>query len=126
PRIATIVETCQDIALVPATPADELGRTLLVPREVPGRLQPPPRYTADFDRRWSVGSFSALVRALPAAGLWASSIAAVRDDETLPPPLATEVGEGTIGAAANLLPAPATAAPTGAAAEGIGPWHRFP
>ncbi len=86
-RIAALVEPCEDIALVAATPADEIERTLLVPRDAPSRLRPPPTYAADFDRRWSIGSFSALVRALPPAGLWASSTAAVRDDEALQPAL---------------------------------------
>ena len=89
-RIAALVEPCDDIALVTATPAAEIGRTLLVPRDAPSRLRPPPTYAADFDRRWSIGSFSALVRALPPAGLWASSAAAVRDDEALQPALLTE------------------------------------
>ena len=58
-----------------------------MPRDAPSRLREPPPYAADFDRRWSIGSFSALVRALPPAGLWASSTAAVRDDEALQPAL---------------------------------------
>ncbi|HZH08449.1 MAG TPA: UvrD-helicase domain-containing protein, partial [Lautropia sp.] len=147
-RIAALVEPCADIALVPATPVDEIGRTLLEPRDAPSRLRPPPTYAADFDRRWSIGSFSALVRALPSAGLWASSIAAVRDDEALQPALLAGAeerqveGEGGIGGASDRESAPGavaqkaeasaallanvSVAPPGPAEELLKPWHRFP
>jgi exodeoxyribonuclease V beta subunit len=147
-RIAALVEPCADVALVQATPVDEIGRTLLEPRDALSRLRPPPTYAADFDRRWSIGSFSALVRALPSAGLWASSIAAVRDDEALQPALLAEAeegqveGEGGIGPASERESAPGavaqkaeasaallanvSVAPPGPAEELLKPWHRFP
>jgi exodeoxyribonuclease V beta subunit len=142
-RIAALVEPCEQIALVAATPVAEIQTISLVPRDPPSRLRPPPTYAAAFDRRWSIGSFSALVRALPPAGLWASSMAAVRDDEALQPALLTEREEGeggermgnapdgAAGAAAQRVDAPAlfanvSVAPPGAAEELLKPWHRFP
>ena len=150
-RIAALVEPCNDIALVAATPVAEIDRTFLVARDVSSQLRPSPTYTADFDRRWSIGSFSALVRALPPAGLWASSIAAVRDDEALQPALSTgseegelgsesegDVGagalserEGTSGAGAqNAEASPPLAsvsvAPPSPTEELLKPWQRFP
>ena len=147
-RIAALVESCNDIALVAAAPVAEIDRTFLVPRTAPSRLRPPPTYAADFDRRWSIGSFSALVRALPPAGLWASSMAVVRDDEALQPALLLEnaereseveggaraYGDGrevAAGPAAQLAQAPTmlanvSVAPLGPAEELLKPWHRFP
>ncbi len=69
-------------------------------------------YDADFDRRWSIGSFSALVRTLSAAsplpGVLASSVAAVRNDEP---------GDAVDG---DRVAVPLRAAPIDA------PWHHFP
>ena len=133
-RIAASVGSCPDVALVPATAPGAIGRTTLVPRDAPGGLRPPPDYAADFDRHWSIGSFSALVRALPAGALWASSKAAVRDDEVLQPMAATEVaepGEEPTGAGRNDA-GPSDAGPEAedrapaAVEELLDPWHRFP
>ena len=142
-RIAALVGPCEDIALVPATPVAEIGRTLLVPRDAPSQLRPPATYAADFDRRWSIGSFSQLVRALPSAALWASSTAAVRDDEALQPalPAGGVEGEGEDGAGdereagtdliaqrpeASAVLANVSVAPPGPAEQLQTPWHRFP
>ena len=127
-RVAALVEPCADIELLPATPADQITRTRLQPREAPNPLRETPPYAADFDRRWSIGSFSALVRALPSAGLWASSSVAVRDDEALQPSLQAEgedgdVGKGGVGPAPPGTP-PDT--PPGSQAQLLKPWHRFP
>ncbi len=126
-RIAPLVGPCKDIALLPATPADTIGRTQLLPRDDCSPLRPPPDYAADFDRHWSIGSFSALVRALPPAALWASSMAAARDDEALQPvaDAASEATAGEIGAAASLT-AVATEAPPVQGEARLAPWHRFP
>ncbi|WP_040500590.1 3'-5' exonuclease, partial [Ideonella sp. B508-1] len=53
---------CPDIALQPAGPA--VGLTPLAPREAPLPLAEAPVYAGQFDRRWGIGSFSALVRDL--------------------------------------------------------------
>jgi exodeoxyribonuclease V beta subunit len=124
-RVATLVEPCDDIALEPATPSDAIGRTLLLPRDDAIRLRPPRDYAANFDRHWSIGSFSALVRALPPAALWASSMAAARDDEALQPALAAEAATVGGGTAAD-LPAVASNAPVGSSDVRLAPWHRFP
>ena len=41
-------------------------QTALLPRAAPCALREPVQYTARFERNWSIGSFSALVRALAA------------------------------------------------------------
>ena len=111
-RIQDVVQPCADIALVPADDMAGLGTTPLQPRGEPIALREPVRYDADFDRRWSIGSFSALVRTLsavsPLPGVLASSVAAVRNDEP---------GDAVDGDRAAV---PLRAAPIDA------PWHRFP
>lgn len=106
-RIADAVGGCADIALVPAADMTGLASTPLQPRGAPPALREVAVYDARFDRRWSIGSFSALVRTLPSMpGVLASSVAAVRNDEA---------GDE----------APEPAAPV-AVAPGDAPWHRFP
>ena len=75
--------------------------TRCLPRAAPPALLPAPAYAAQFDRLWSVSSYSALVRdALPlAAAAPELPLRPLRDDE------------------------PAAAEPAPAAAQ---PWHRFP
>jgi exodeoxyribonuclease V beta subunit len=108
-RIAAVVQPCTDIALVPAEDVTALGTTSLQPRGEPTALREAAPYDAEFDRRWSIGSFSALVRTLPSMpGVLASSVAAVRNDEP---------GDAADG--------DTVAAPSRAAAADA-PWHRFP
>lgn len=57
-----------DIALQPAALNETRPLTPLQPREAPPPLAERAPYDAWFDRRWSVGSFSALVRALSGPG----------------------------------------------------------
>ncbi|MGJ7493184.1 exodeoxyribonuclease V subunit beta [Variovorax sp. ZT4R33] len=116
-RIQDVVQPCTDIALVPAEDMAGLGTTPLLPRGEPAALREVPKYDADFDRRWSIGSFSALVRTLsavsPISGVLASSVAAVRNDEP------GDVAEGDTAASPSRA-----AAATVAAIDA--PWHRFP
>ena len=79
-------------------------------------LQAPPVYLADFDRRWGLGSFSALTRAMAAPQLPVLPVASVRpaDDEARIVP-GDEV-------AAPLLPLPLLSPPS---AAGSAVWHRF-
>ena len=134
-HIAKLVQPCGNIVLLPAgslgaapgetsgrsneppsePPAEQSRRTQLLPRGVPPALRELLPYTASFERRWSVGSYSVLVRALSAAGAWSASTAAVRDDE-LPAAAAAEL---------SALPLPAIAGPSVPLA-GAAPWHRFP
>ncbi|MDZ7591890.1 MAG: exodeoxyribonuclease V subunit beta [Rubrivivax sp.] len=109
------------------------GRTALRRRDDPPPLRVPADYAADFERRWSVGSFTALVRALPGP----VSAAAARDDE-VPAPADTLPGEA--GAEDVVAPraapvevpldAAATAAPPGRGgavlADAAATWHAFP
>jgi exodeoxyribonuclease V beta subunit len=102
-------------------------RTLLQPRGVQIPLRALAPYAASFERRWAIGSFSTLVRALPAPGLWSSGAAAVRDDEV------TGLGDGSMLASEGVPASAATAGPAGAAAIASvsvstagQAWHRFP
>lgn len=84
------------------------GRSLLQARAAPPPLLDAPAYGAQFDRRWGIGSFSSLVRALAAPTLPVSPVAQQQpaDDER---PMDTDA------------PLPAlSAAPTQGAV-----WHRF-
>ena len=109
-QIGQAVQQCPDIALIPA--AAPGARTALQARGVPLALREPSVYAANFERRWGIGSFSALVRDLPVTRLWSSGAAAARDDEvTSFDAVATPADTRPIGLDA------------GAAAP---PWHRFP
>ena len=109
-RVRAAVEACPEIALVPA--AAPGARTVLQARGVPVALRQPSIYAATFERRWGIGSFSALVRDLPVTRLWSTSPAAARDDEVASADeAAAPASTGLIGLDAG------TAAP---------PWHRFP
>ncbi|MGS0757960.1 exodeoxyribonuclease V subunit beta, partial [Roseateles sp. GG27B] len=98
--------------------------TLLQARAAPTALSALQAYQAGFERRWTIGSFSALVRALAAPT--AVTVAVARDDETLN----TETGESAPLPA--FLPTPSVvgadrpATVDGAEAVDEQPWHRFP
>ena len=141
--LAGVAQGCSAIALQRATPADQIGHTNLPPQAAAAplrRLQP---YTGQFDRRWTIGSFSLLVRALPAAGLGAASVAAVRDDEggVLDDAAGEAVADGLAdgladGVADRVLDGVAitttpTTTPTATASTATTPsdsaaWHQFP
>ncbi len=134
--VGAALRPCPDIAVQPAEPADEVvraegadpaaadaaaGFTRPRPRHDAPPLRPFEPYAAAFDRSWTIGSFSALVRDLGAAAADAAerSPAALRDDEL--PASAPD-------AAAPALPAASaeSAASAPSAAEGAAPWHAFP
>lgn len=121
-RIGELVEPCADIALLRAEAFAGIACTPLQPRGEPPALREGEPYAANFERQWSVGSFSALVRSLPMTGAWASSVAAVRDDEVL------DAGEGQGSSLAQAAPSPAerVAVLSSAQASEAQPWHRFP
>ena len=79
--LVAAAQGCSAIALQRATPADQIGHSVLAPQMAAPVLRNLQPYAGQFDRRWAIGSFSLLVRALPAAGQGAASVAAVRDDE---------------------------------------------
>ena len=106
-QIRALMEGVDHTVLESAEALDGLACTPLASRGKPVALRAPQPYEADFERRWSVGSFSALVRALPYSGAWACSVAAVRDDELMPPD-------------DDQFPRQPVSL-----AEGPQPWHRF-
>lgn len=107
-RIEAVTAGCPHIALENATPPEAIERTPLASRGALPPLREAAPYAAAFQRNWSIGSFSALVRDLAVAGAEASSVAAVRDDERV-----------------NLADTPARIA-LDDEATGSAPWHRFP
>ena len=109
-QVGQAVEQCPDIALIPA--AAPGARTALQARGVPLALRELSVYAANFERRWGIGSFSALVRDLPVTRLWSSGAAAARDDEV---------------ASFDAVATPADTRPIGLdAGASAPPWHRFP
>ncbi|MCA6216317.1 exodeoxyribonuclease V subunit beta [Ideonella sp. B7] len=103
--LQAMAEGCPSMALQAA--AADIPVTPLAPREPPPALVEAPVYDATFDRRWGIGSFSALVRDLGGldgtGGLAATHAWRPADDEV------TATPEGAA------RPPEATAAP----------WHRF-
>lgn len=99
--VQAVAEASPDIVAAPvdAQPA----RTRLKAYDALPPLQQPVPYAASFERRWTVGSFSAIVRHIASAPMPALA-GAVREDEVL------------------LLDQPAAPGPVVAAQ----PWHTFP
>ena len=83
-------------------------------------LQPAPVYTAEFDKRWGIGSFSALTRAMAAPSLPVLPVASLRpaDDEQQ---ISAADGDGLD---LSLLPMPGQAKMRGANSDSA-VWHRF-
>ena len=121
-QIAALIKPCADIVLVPASGPDQTGRTRLQARGELSELRELEPYAADFERRWSIGSFSGMVRALAAPGLWLSSGPAVRDDEVLQPADA-QAPKRAIADARLAYPAPPVSSSPSPLAR---PWHSFP
>lgn len=109
------------IALEPA--AEDSAHTYLQRRDALPPLHDSPPYSADFERRWSLGSFSALVRDI---------------DPNTPTPAPAGVGDENARPQASPLSPTNThrpaadegedaPAPLGApSAQALAPWHRFP
>jgi exodeoxyribonuclease V beta subunit len=85
---------------------ENLPRTPLQPREAPPPLQDRPPYEAGFERNWSLGSFSSLVRDLPAPPISPTQGRRPAQDE--------QAGDDAPGV------------PAAAPAADLPPWHRFP
>ncbi len=117
PQLETLIKPCADIVLAPVEAAEQTGRTPFQVRGVPIALREPALYRASFERRWSIGSFSALVRTLPTPFAWSAGAAAVRDDELLEPSDATSQAL----AAATQVDSSQASTP-----GSIQPWHSFP
>ncbi|MEL4180450.1 exodeoxyribonuclease V subunit beta [Roseateles sp. PN1] len=87
-------------------------------------------YAAEFERNWTIGSFSALVRALAqpgaasaAAAATAVSVAAARDDEAAEAADAGQPGGSTLVSALSLASSPSLSETEG---QDLAPWHAFP
>ena len=120
--VQAAVQGCPHITLQPAAEVETLACTRLLARGQPVPLQDLVPYAATFERRWTIGSFSGLVRDLATpAGLHANSLlsaAAAHHDDPVQ-------AEGV----PVLLQGPATVAVAPGGAGGAGgaqPWHGFP
>ncbi len=143
----TLQPNADSVLLRADAPAD-IGLGRLLPRDQPAPLRDLQVYAAEFERRWTVGSFSGLVRDLAAPGQHTLGAALLRDDEALAPtgdggyglegvgdgpgegpgdgPGGPEGGGRPGGAAAPARPP--LVLPGGAAPKGVGdpqPWHHF-
>ena len=130
-HLVALMASCPDVVLVDAEPRASLARTSLLDRSAAPALRGLTPYAAAFERNWSIGSFSALVKDIAwnsaAAGLTAASVAAVRDDERVNLANIEAYGE-TVGArsgefGASDASASSTGMPVSASAA---PWHSFP
>jgi exodeoxyribonuclease V beta subunit len=100
-RLELLKQQCPAIELEAAAPADT--RTLLTRVEQLPELRPAPEYRASFEKQWSVGSFTALTKDLPAPHVpLHSAQQKLLEIEALPGPVLPEV------------------------ASEEAPWHRFP
>lgn len=112
--LQALAEGQSDIALQAVAHGSpyEVPRTLLAQREAPAPLLDQPVYTAEFERRWGIGSFSQLVRGV------ALSAAA---GGTAPTPRPADDERALDGGDAAALPALALS-PRTSVAPG---WHQF-
>lgn len=122
-QIGKLIAGCPDIVLVDADPLEKLTRTPLQQREAAPALRDLHPYSATFERQWTIGSFSALVRDLPSLGVAAASVAAVRDDERVS--LASVEKAAHPSGSAQFGSAGASTHAADLAGTGQ-PWHRFP
>ena len=117
-RIEAVVGPCAEIVLVPVEAPEQTMRTQLQARGAPIALREPVAYSASFERRWSIGSFSALVRVLVTPGLLSLSATAARDDEGLEP-----VDVPPLNPSGTVPPSPSQVNPPVSVSQ---PWHAFP
>ena len=100
-------------------PPRDAALTLLRARSEARPLRALRPYAASFERRWSIGSYTALVRALPGS----VSVAGARDDEVPAPAAASSDG---VDAGGLLAKADATLPGAHHRAAGSAAWHAFP
>ncbi len=128
--IEAAVSPCADIVLLPTDNAARLACTPLQSRGAPSPLRALLPYVASFDRRWAIGSFTALVRTLAPANLLSWSVAAVRDDEVIDAPFCAPFSAAPavlVDRSTWQLSVPGQSAPPGEATPDLSqPWHQFP
>ena len=119
--IQALSDACPQIAVVDL-PADLPVPTRYVPAQELPALIDAPVYDAQFDRRWGIGSFSSLTRAMAAPILPVLPVAAQypAEDERVPQGPNTDADAGAIDlSVVNALPMAAGARSDAAV------WHRF-
>ncbi len=117
--IQTLSDACAQIAVVDL-PADLPVPTRYVPAQQLPALAGAPVYAAQFDRRWGIGSFSSLTRAMAAPSLPVRAVAAqnpAEDERVLEEPAG---GEAAVDLTAITRLPMAAGARSDAAV-----WHRF-
>ena len=145
-RIEAALGACTEIVLqrveaaAPSAgpPWAALPCSRLQPRSPPPPLREAQPYAAEFERRWTVGSFSGLVRDMAASGGPALGNLPLRDDEALAPvsaegddPVAPSAGPPGLPGTANgsaMLSTSSRAAAAELAADADAdpqPWHHF-
>ncbi|MGQ3002521.1 MAG: exodeoxyribonuclease V subunit beta [Hydrogenophaga sp.] len=128
-RVEELIAGSPDIALTDALPLETLTRSPVQAREAPPALHDLRPYTADFERHWTIGSFSALVRDLSSADMVAASVAVVRDDERVElDDINDDTPSADAGAPAHAVEpgSVAPSVPAALTADAVQPWHRFP
>ncbi len=139
PPLEALAQRCPGITLHPTH--DERVLTPVQPRSGSLDLLDPPAYRADFDRRWTIGSFSSLVRALAHTTSSLSSAPRLRpaDDEAMPvsaegempldadehSPLSAQAARLAAQGLTTLDAANANAKLLAGAAPASPAWHRF-
>ena len=117
--VQTLSDNCPHIAVVDL-PTDLPVPTRYVPARALPELADAPLYDAQFDRRWGIGSFSSLTRAMAAPSLPVLAVAAQNQAEDERALQADNAGEGALDLSA-ITAMPLTAGARSDAAV----WHRF-
>ena len=117
--VQTLSDSCPHIAVVDL-PADLPVPTRYVPAGALPELADAPLYDAQFDRRWGIGSFSSLTRAMAAPSLPVLPVAAQNPAEDERALQADSAGDGVLDLSA-ITAMPLTAGARSDAAV----WHRF-
>jgi exodeoxyribonuclease V beta subunit len=125
--IQALAERCTQIAVVDL-PAELPVPTRYVPAQALPALAAAPVYAAQFDRRWGIGSFSSLTRAMAAPSLPVLPVAAQSPAEDERALQAQEAGDAALdlGAIHDAMTALPSVAPARAGARSdAAVWHRF-
>ncbi|MDH0898425.1 exodeoxyribonuclease V subunit beta [Comamonas aquatica] len=125
--IQALAERCTRIAVVDL-PAELPVPTRYVPAQALPVLAAAPVYAAQFDRRWGIGSFSSLTRAMAAPSLPVLPVAAQSPAEDERALQAQEAGDAALdlGVLHDAMTALPSVAPARAGARSdAAVWHRF-
>ena len=120
-HIEALIAGCADIVLQDALSVTSLAYEHLRRQEALPALRATAPYVGAFERNWSIGSFSALVRDLGASATATTSVAAIRDDERVN----LALFEREASQAHDDQPAMAMAMAQRTSVSDT-PWHRFP